>query len=86
MASPTPGGGRPKMPRQPGERPELVVDPVPGKKPKQPKLKPKLPGPEKPYPMPRIIDDKVTTQPFPGPQPYAPIKQTKAVNKVYKTY
>ena len=74
----------------PASRPRVIVDPiVPGqknKKPKQPKLKPKLPGAEKPYPMPRIIDDKVSIQPFPGPGPYSPIKQTKAVNQVYKTY
>jgi hypothetical protein len=55
---------------------------------KQPKLKPKGPnlGGEKPYPMPRINDDMVYTQPFPRPNPYSPIKQTKSVGKVYKTY
>ena len=38
--------------------------------------------------MPRIIDDKnLVTQPgFPSPAPYTPIKQTRAVNKVYNTY
>ena len=75
MASPAIGGSNPKMPRQPKLKPPKV----------QP-IKPKLPGAEKPYPMPRIKDDMVTIQPFPGPQSYAPIKQTKAVNKVYKTY
>jgi hypothetical protein len=89
MSSPTPGGSNPRMPRQPGV-PELVVDPIiPGlrnKKPKAPKLKPKLPGAEKPYPMPSIKDDKVYIQPFPGPSPYSPIKNTKQVNRVYKTY
>jgi len=36
--------------------------------------------------MPRIIDDMVTQPGFPSPRPYTPIKQTKAVGKVYKTY
>lgn len=35
--------------------------------------------------MPKIIDDK-NNMAFPQPMPYTPIKQTKAVNKVYKTY
>ena len=81
MASPTIGGGMPLMPRQPGQRPELVVDPIiPGqgrrKRPRPPKLeKPRLKKP--------VVSLLVG---FPGPRPYAPIKQTKAVNKVYKTY
>jgi hypothetical protein len=77
MASPTPNGGSPRMPRQPKRRPQLIVDPVPGKKPKQPKLKPKLPGAEKPYRMPKIIDDKVLRT--------MPITQTqlKGIKKMY---
>jgi hypothetical protein len=64
----------------------MIVDPiVPGK---NKTIKPKLPknNKDKPYPMPRIKDDMVYTQPFPGPGPYSPIKNTKQVNKVYKTY
>jgi hypothetical protein len=81
MASPAIGGGKPIMPRQPGGRPELVVDPIiPGggrpKRPRPPKLeKPRL---KKPVVSPLVG--------FPGPRPYTPIKQTKAVGQVYKTY
>jgi hypothetical protein len=35
--------------------------------------------------MPKIIDDR-NGYAFPQPMPYTPIKQTKSVNKVYKTY
>jgi hypothetical protein len=82
MASPAPGGSNPRMPRQPGV-PELVVDPIiPGlgnKKPKAPKLKPKLPGAEKAYPMPKIINRNSggIKSGTPGGM---------RVNKVYNTY
>ena len=78
-----PGGGMPKMPRQPGGRPELVVDPIiPGGG----RIKrPRLPKPKKDR-LGRPVIDPGSDMPFPGPRPYAPIKQTKAVNKVYKTY
>lgn len=77
MSSPQPGGGMPRMPRQPGV-PDFVVDPAPkigkipvkGKKPKN--------GLEKPFPMPKLLPNR--------PGEYAPIKTSKAVNKVYKTY
>ena len=77
MASPTIFGGNPKMPRQP-RIPELVVDPAPGtSRRKRPEL---------------VVDpapgnsSRKRSQPFPGPGPYRPIKQTKSVGKVYKTY
>ena len=90
MASPAIGGGNPKMPKQTGMKIQPVIPG--GKKPKQPnwnrqlKLKQLKLGKDKPYPMPRIEDDMMHTQPFPGPGPYRPIKQTKSVGKVYKTY
>ena len=51
------------------------------KMPRQPKRRPPL-----------VVDpvpgnsSRKRSQPFPGPGPYRPIKQTKSVGKVYKTY
>lgn len=74
MASPQPGGGSPKMPRQP----KIIVDPIVPKQPSSRKRRPRSKDIPTPLPGPGEV--------FPQPMPYAPIKQTKAVNPVYKTY
>ena len=91
MASPAPGGGNPIMPRQPRltNKRQPVVDPIVpgGGKPKRPRPPRKGPNPGLDFPNPGLNPRPIIgPQPFPGPRPYAPIKQTKAVNKVYKTY
>ena len=85
MASPASGPGKPIVDRfggNNGRLGDMRPLPVKGKKPKQVKLK-STSGRE--ILMPGIKNDRNDMM-FPQPMPYTPIKQTKAVNKVYKTY
>ena len=76
MASPASGPGTPIKINDkilPPEKPRPI-----GINPPKIRVKPRMPGIGR--------GGGGTIQQFPGPQPYLPIKQTTAVNTVYKTY